>query len=963
MKIKYFLFALFTFILQYSIVAQVFINEYSASNLIQLPDNFNKYEDWVELYNESSEDVDLGGWYLSDKKSKPKKWKIPANTIIPAKGFLLFFCSGRDMVDGDYIHTNFKIAQTKGNEDLVLTKPDGTTADKVDVAIALLAHSTARETDGDGVWRVCTLPSPKVANFVYPKFDRYTKAPVIHQEAGFYGSAMNISIGTEETNAEIRYTLDSTEPTETSPLYTQPILISKTTVVKAKVFSKDKNIIPGKMTFHTFFIGEDFSLPVFSVSAEQMLELATGTKSLRPVGSLEYFDKDGKRQATSYGELNSHGQDSWKLNHRSIDWISRDEMGYSKGVLTKLFSYSDRDDYQRFMFRSSGDDNYPAIEGPDHEGSTHLRDEYVHVLAQEGGMHLDVRAVERVIVFFNGQYWGLYGLRERPADHDYTDAYFKQDKFNIQYLTTWSDTEAEYGGMQAYIDWGNIRDFILENDMGDKQNYDFATDNIDMLSLIDFFIMNTNSVAADWLNYNTGWWRGLDPKGGHKKWGYILWDMDATFDYYLNYTGIPNRKADAKPCDIDSIANLLVTFYDTHFEVDQKICPSMLLPSFPYPMDDTLFARVVEQIPACCDSAWDTPCQELYNELAKVNPPPPPGLCKTFTEGHKVFAATDTIYHTVTQLDRQCCSQDWDPHCQAYYDQLAAGQPIDYKTRQDLGMHEKIFLKLIAESPTFKQLYYSRQADLMNTVFSCENMNTTLEGMVDLLKPEMPRQIERWGGSMEEWEQNLDRLRTFIDDRCNFLQEGMLSCYDDLEGAHDLVVTTDPPNMAAIEFNTLTIENLPWSASYFGGMEHLVKIVNAEDGYTFSHWESKAGNFIADSKNPTTSIRLAASDTLTAVFADKSVGIDDLDLNLSVRIYPNPAKDNLIVEYQMEERKKVDISLHSVLGQKVATFAPRDSLGQQKAHLSLEEKDLTPGLYFVVFNVDGKQRSYKVTIE
>jgi len=83
-------------------------------------------------------------------------------------------------------------------------------------------------------------------------------------------------------------------------------------------------------------------------------------------------------------------------------------------------------------------------------------------------------------------------------------------------------------------------------------------------------------------------------------------------------------------------------------------------------------------------------------------------------------------------------------------------------------------------------------------------------------------------------------------------------------------------------------------------------------------------------------------------------------LDLSVRIYPNPAKDNLVVEYQMTDKKEVDISLHSVLGQKVATFEQKDNLRQQKASLSLGTKNLTPGLYFVVFNVEGKQRSYKV---
>ena len=39
---------------------------------------------------------------------------------------------------------------------------------------------------------------------------------------------------------------------------------------------------------------------------------------------------------------------------------------------------------------------------------------------------------------------------------------------------------------------------------------------------------------------------GYDPDGGALTWRYILWDNDATFGHYINYTGIPD---DSDPCD------------------------------------------------------------------------------------------------------------------------------------------------------------------------------------------------------------------------------------------------------------------------------------------------------------------------------------------------------------------------------------------------------------------------------
>ena len=43
--------------------------------------------------------------------------------------------------------------------------------------------------------------------------------------------------------------------------------------------------------------------------------------------------------------------------------------------------------------------------------------------------------------------------------------------------------------------------------------------------------------------------RGYDPDGGALTWRYILWDNDATFGHYINYTGIPDDSPDADPCD------------------------------------------------------------------------------------------------------------------------------------------------------------------------------------------------------------------------------------------------------------------------------------------------------------------------------------------------------------------------------------------------------------------------------
>jgi hypothetical protein len=100
---------------------QVTINEYSAANLETYIDNYGAFDDWVELYNASEEAVDISGWYISDKSSKPTKYEFPEGTIIQGNGYKIVVCSGRDLSDTGEVHTNFKLSQTEQKDILILS--------------------------------------------------------------------------------------------------------------------------------------------------------------------------------------------------------------------------------------------------------------------------------------------------------------------------------------------------------------------------------------------------------------------------------------------------------------------------------------------------------------------------------------------------------------------------------------------------------------------------------------------------------------------------------------------------------------------------------------------------------------------------------------------------------------------------------------------------------------------------
>jgi hypothetical protein len=79
-----------------SLPPTVRINEVMASNGTTIADEDGDFEDWIELYNDGTEPVDLSGWGLSDSYSNPFKWTFPEDTVLEAGSYLLVWASGKD---------------------------------------------------------------------------------------------------------------------------------------------------------------------------------------------------------------------------------------------------------------------------------------------------------------------------------------------------------------------------------------------------------------------------------------------------------------------------------------------------------------------------------------------------------------------------------------------------------------------------------------------------------------------------------------------------------------------------------------------------------------------------------------------------------------------------------------------------------------------------------------------------
>lgn len=133
----------------------VVINEVLPKNSQNGSDEDGDYDDWIELYNKANEEVDISGYYLSDSKKNPTKWKFRQGTTIPANGYLIVWAD-EDSTHASGLHTNYKLSAD--GENIVLLSPEQEILNLVEYPATLTEQSYARKPNGTGDFQ-WTLPT------------------------------------------------------------------------------------------------------------------------------------------------------------------------------------------------------------------------------------------------------------------------------------------------------------------------------------------------------------------------------------------------------------------------------------------------------------------------------------------------------------------------------------------------------------------------------------------------------------------------------------------------------------------------------------------------------------------------------------------------------------------------------------------------------------------------------------
>ena len=240
----------------------IIINEFIAGNDTTAAPNSvpGRFDDWIELYNTGVIAQDMGGWRLTNNPNGSNAWIFPAETIVPANGYLIVFASGDNTPDTKRnLHTNFKLA--KSGEYLALMAPDESISSEFGPAGS--SYPNQSDDISYGVHPV----TDRIVFFENPTPGAKNDADCIARVApleisptrGLYQSAQQISLSTTTPSATIYYTTDGSSPlTDTgnpsanATAYTSPIRISKTTVIRSAATAN--KFAPSPREAHTYLL-------------------------------------------------------------------------------------------------------------------------------------------------------------------------------------------------------------------------------------------------------------------------------------------------------------------------------------------------------------------------------------------------------------------------------------------------------------------------------------------------------------------------------------------------------------------------------------------------------------------------------------------------------------------------------------------------------------------------------------
>jgi len=499
------------------------------------------FDDWIEIYNDSDEYVDVAGLYLTDDRSNPTQWQFPSGrvgeTLVRPKGFLLVVADNDLEAPG--LHANFKLSSD--GEEIALFASDGQQLlDSIVFDVQKANVSFGRDPQDAMQWRFLAWPSPGTANL--PAYLGTVADPVFSHERGFYESPFSLTLTCDTPDATISYTTDGTDPlygaSAGTVQYGSPISISKTVCLRAVAMK------PGwassRVISHTFLyrMSDRYkSLPVISLVGNPGQTFYAPDGIMAIVGGRYSGGVWSPSTASSYNNVLEHGlerplsmevidpdvnnvyQVDCGIRVHGSDWM-RPRYTTSSKFSFRLYFRSEYGkkalDYPFYPFETEPPRSIVLRAGHNDMTNPFIKDELVRRLQYDMG-HVSSRGIFANL-FINGQYKGYFN----PCEH-ITEA-FCQARYDS--TEDW-DIITMFGSVREgdRVRADALMQYVRTHDLSKPEYYAEVDKQVDLVEFIDYLILRLWSGDWDWPQNN---WSAASERSEQGKWRFFVWDAEGS---------------------------------------------------------------------------------------------------------------------------------------------------------------------------------------------------------------------------------------------------------------------------------------------------------------------------------------------------------------------------------------------------------------------------------------------------
>ena len=461
--------------------------------------------DWIELYNDADHSLDLTGIGLSDNTNHPRRWQFPEGALIPAKGYVTVLLCGREGASGIQNGRYCANLSLAAGETAVLAEPDGTLLDKVTLFEQYRNVSYGR-AEGQARYRYFAEATPGEANATASYAGKVANIEFSEPGGQHRGKKLSVSL-TADPEVTIYYTTDGSEPTTTSKVYSAPIELKRSTVIKA--FACRADMMPSDLGVQSYILGAAHTVRLVSVSGNSAKldgktgMLNTGIKGEGADAFVEIYEPDGNRVIAQKCLMKLAGHSSREhADQKGFSLRAKKVYGESRFNYA-LFSNRDYTSYKSFVMRASGQDCK----------QTFMRDSILSALAADTGVLY--RETEVCVVYVNGRYWGAYNMRERVS------------KDSIAQFHGWDnpdDVEYKKGSGYSSENYRQMLNWVEANDLSDDANVETLRGMMDIENYLEYVMLEMYINNQDL--GNVGFYRNPNADG---LWRWTLYDLDLSY--------------------------------------------------------------------------------------------------------------------------------------------------------------------------------------------------------------------------------------------------------------------------------------------------------------------------------------------------------------------------------------------------------------------------------------------------